>query len=415
MNDDLTKTTKPNPNLIPSSTQPKTDLSMHPDAIAAGLGSTPVSTAAQKPEPNLENNLNSKAQKKQKKSAAQWFRELSKKQKILLIVTILLLIGGGTVSALLLNKQAPAPAQQAAIEKPVKTTEPSKLTGVEVKPELNKRSVTAVMIENSLDARPQSGLASAGVVFEAIAEGGITRFLTLFQEDQPKNLGPVRSVRPYYVDWLQGFDASVAHVGGSAEALAMIKSQQVKDLDQFFNPVAYRRDSGRFAPHNMYTSTKELDKLKAAKGFKSTNFDGFPRKKEKPATTPTATKIDFNISGPSFNPHYDYIKKTNSYARTLAGTPHIDLNTKKQISTKVVVAMVMDYGIAANGVNSRYNSIGKGKVYIFQDGNVTTGTWEKTARKKQISFKDAKGKTIELNPGNTWISAVGAMANVTYK
>lgn len=279
------------------------------------------------------------------------------------------------------------------------------------------------MIENSLDARPQSGLANAGVVFEAIAEGGITRFLVLYQEDKPANIGPVRSVRPYYVDWVQGFDAPIAHAGGSTEALAKIKVEGVKDLDQFFNPAAYRREASRFAPHNLYTSTKNLDQLNKQKGFTKSKFDGFPRKAEDPIKTTEAAEsaqktikqIDLNISSANFNPHYDYDKKTNSYARSIAGVPHKDLNNNKQIKAKVVVAMVMNYGIAPNGVNSVYNAVGSGKVYIFQDGKVKTGTWEKAGRKKQITFKDANKKTIELNPGSTWISAVGSAASVVYK
>src|SRR5665648_209727 len=91
----------------------------------------------------------------------------------------------------------------------------SPLTGLKVKNETaTKQPVTAIMIENSPDARPQSGMKDAGVVYEAIAEGGITRFLTIHQEDKPTLIGPVRSVRAYFVDWLAPYNTSVAHVGG---------------------------------------------------------------------------------------------------------------------------------------------------------------------------------------------------------
>ena len=425
MNDDINiKTTKPKspqPKVkpIPTADEPL-DLASHPDAIQAGLGNKtstpPDSVGASTNDSSLSEPVGGKRTKKPRRSPKQWFKDLSKKQKILLITAILLLLIGGSVSAYYLTKSEPAPAPQAVQPEPPKpTTEASKLTGVQVKPEMNKRSITAVMIENSTDARPQSGLADAGVVFEAIAEGGITRFLTLFQESQPKNLGPVRSVRPYYIDWLQGFDAAVAHAGGSADGLAKIRNEGVKDLDQFANPGAYRREASRVSPHNLYTSTAELDKLKTQKKFNTTDFKGFARKEEKASKTPTAKSLDFNISGFNFNPHYDYVAKTNSYSRSLAGVPHTDLNTKKQIQVKVVVAMIMNYGIAANGVNSSYNSIGSGKVYVFQDGTVTEGTWEKTGSKKQVVFKDKNKKVIKLNPGNTWISAVGSATGVTYK
>jgi len=121
--------------------------------------------------------------------------------------------------------------RKAVVAKP--TTEASKLTGVQVDPAVNQRPTTAVMIENSTAARPQSGLDQAGVVFEAIAEGGITRFEAIYQDSQPAYLGPVRSVRPYYIQWALGFDAAIAHVGGSPEALSDIKTWNAKDLDQF--------------------------------------------------------------------------------------------------------------------------------------------------------------------------------------
>src|SRR6185369_4571690 len=149
---------------------------------------------------------------------------------------------------------------------PAPTTEASKLQGIQVGFDVNKRPVNAVMIENSEFARPQSGLDQAGVVFEAVAEGGITRFLTLFQDTNTAYLGPVRSVRPYYIQWALGFDAAIAHVGGSPEALSAMKSWSVKDLDQFANGSYFQRVNNRDAPHNVYTSTDQLHALESKKG-----------------------------------------------------------------------------------------------------------------------------------------------------
>ena len=101
------------------------------------------------------------------------------------------------------------------------------------------KPVTAIMIENSPDARPHSGLKQAEVVYEAIAEGGITRFLTLFQQHKPQLIGPVRSLRMYYVDWLAPYQASVAHVGGSHASLQEIRNGKYRDIDQFFNGSSY--------------------------------------------------------------------------------------------------------------------------------------------------------------------------------
>jgi hypothetical protein len=268
------------------------------------------------------------------------------------------------------------------------------------------------MIENSLDARPQAGLAQAGVVFEAIAEGGITRFLTLFQDLEPDYIGPVRSVRPYYVQWAAGFDSAIAHVGGSADALRMLRQDKVaKDLDQFFNPGPYRRISSRFAPHNMYSSVVTLRELQVQKGFTS-KYSGFERKKEDKAATPTVTSIDFNISGAVFNPHYDYDAATNSYKRSEGGKPHLD-EKAGQLSPKVVIGLVLPQG--RNGIYTTYETIGKGEAFVFQDGVVLRCTWTKNSNADQIKFTDGAGAPLKLIPGQTWISAVGSSDRVIYK
>lgn len=359
--------------------------------------------------------------KKPRKSPVRWFKDLNKKQKIIFILVTLLIISGGVVGTVLALRKTTKPVPVAKVEPPAPvpppapTTEASHLTGVQVKPELNKRPVTAIMIENSPDARPQSGLIDSGVVFEAIAEGGITRFLTLHQEDQPAYIGPVRSVRPYYVDWLHGFDAAVAHVGGSADGLAKIKAEGIKDLDQFANADAYWRINERYAPHNMYTSIAKLDVVSNRKGYTSSTFDSWPRKADKPSATPTAKTLDFAISGFLYNAHFDYDAATNTYKRSEGGKPHVDEKSGTQIAPKVVIAAVMGYGIAANGVNSRYDNIGSGKCFVFQDGDVTEGTWTKASGKEQISFKDATGTPVKLNAGQTWVTAVGTVSGVVYK
>lgn len=355
------------------------------------------------------------------KKLASWFNNLSKKQKILFIAAVVVIVTGITTGLVLALHKDPAPAPKPVVKKvepkveePKPTTVASTLTGLQVDPSLNKRPVTGVMIENSPEARPQSGLTSAGVVFEAIAEGGITRFLALFQDTQPDYIGPVRSVRPYYLDWLQGFDAPVAHAGGSNDGLAKVKADKVKDLDQFANAKAYQRVNSRYAPHNLYTSSAKLDALEAEKGFTSSTFEGFARKPESKLETPTAKSIDLTISGYYYNPHYDYDAASNSYKRSMQGKPHVDEKSGSQIAPKVVIANIMQYKIIDSVGHSGYNTIGSGASYIFQDGGVTIGTWEKTSSKSQMVFKDKSGAILKLNPGQTWIGAVGDSTGVKY-
>lgn len=282
----------------------------------------------------------------------------------------------------------------------------SPLTGVEVSEEDSKRPVTAVMIENSPDARPQSGLKDCGVVFEAIAEAGITRFLCLYQEAQPELIGPVRSLRPYYIDWLSAFDPTVAHVGGSASALAEIRNGSYKDLDQFFNAKTYWRSKDRRAPHNVYTNFENLNAANDSKGFTSSEFTGFARKDTKTAKTPDATTITVPVSSALFNSSYAYSPNDNAYLRSQAGQPHVD-REKGQIKPKVVIVLQTAHGkTVEDGARETIETIGSGTATIFQNGTATAATWSKQSKNSQLKFKDSADKEIELGRGQTWITVV---------
>lgn len=305
------------------------------------------------------------------------------------------------------------------ISPPKPTTVAAPLTGLPIDPALAKRPVTAIMIENSLDARPQSGLQDAGVVFEAIAEGGITRFVALFQDTRPTYIGPVRSLRPYYIDFVTPFDAGIAHVGGSPEALSQIRSGG-KDLDQFFNSGAYWRQNTRIAPHNVYTSFDRLDGLNQRKGYTTSQVQSWPHKTEQALKTPTAKSINLNISSFYYNVHYDYDAASNSYLRSEGGKPHNATSgpTDKvgtRLKPKVVIALVMGYGLEADHHHSEYQVNGSGKMFVFQDGGVTTGTWSKANRASQFVFKDDNGAPIKLDPGQVWLSVVSTASAVNYK
>jgi hypothetical protein len=347
-----------------------------------------------------------------------WYKKiagkLTKKQWTIVGIVALLLIVGGVIFALT-RPHAAKPAAKVAEQPPAPVIITSPLTGRVVSAADAKRPVTGVMIENSDFARPQSGLKEAGVVFEGIAEAGITRFLALYQEAKPGNIGPVRSVRPYFLQWAMGFDAPLAHVGGSPEALQDMKNWRARDLDQFYNSAYYHRISTRFAPHNMYTSMANLDAAKKSHHWSSSSFTGFARKQADPAKVPTAKSIDFSISSADFSVHYKYDARRNAYKRFMAGAPHTDAKTGKQLEPDVVIALVIPYKLEGDGYHSDYDTIGSGKMYVFQDGAVTKGTWKKTGNKKQFEFTDKNGKAIELNPGQTWISAVDATNKVTYK
>jgi hypothetical protein len=354
-----------------------------------------------------------------------WWLSLGRNERFAAIAGALLIFGAAAIGWFYFIQPGSSPkfVSYVSHHKPKPKPPPtaaSPLTGLAVDPALTKRPVTGIMIENSPDARPQSGLQDAGVVYEAIAEGGITRFLALFQESTPQYIGPVRSLRPYYIDFAAPFQASIVHVGGSPDALSEVRNGNYRDLDQFFNGAYFTRISARPAPHNVYTSFAKLDALNQSKGYTSSLFTGWPRKADKKIAVPTAKTIDLSISSPLYYAHYDYDPATNTYLRSEGGAPHLNLvsSTDKggvRLQPKVAIALVMDYSLASDGKHSVYGDTGNGTAYIFQDGGVTVGAWQKGDTTSQIEFQDASGQPLKLNAGQTWLTLVGGTNKVIYK
>lgn len=338
---------------------------------------------------------------------------LMKQHKALSIVIAFIVCAsiGFAIAAVVDSMKPEAPAPIVA-EKPKPKPKPkekfySLLTGVEVsdKDAVNA-PVTAIMIENSPSARPQSGLKESGIIYEAIAEGGITRFLALYQQEKPNVVGPVRSLRMYYVDWLAPYNASVAHVGGSKAALDEVRNGQYRDIDQFFNGDTYWRANDRYAPHNVYTSFERIDRLNQARGYTSSDFAGFARVDGKPSEAPNATSATVNVSSATYNSSYTYDANSNSYLRSQGGAPHLD-REKGQIQPSVVIALNVNMRkVMEDGYRESIETVGTGKATIFQNGTVQEVTWSKPDRKAVISFTDETGKEVALTRGQTWITAV---------
>lgn len=340
-----------------------------------------------------------------------WFKDNPILGFTLILLAVCLMVG--TAGYLLLSQPQPTKQAQKVTKKSTPTPSPpeyfSPLTGVKVTDEAStKLAVTGIMIENSLAARPQSGLKAAGVVFEAIAEGGITRFLALYQESKPQIIGPVRSLRLYDVDWFAPFQASIAHVGGSLSALKEVRNGTYRDIDQFFNSPSYWRATDRYSPHNVYTSFERLDALNNAKGYTTSSFVSWPRQTVKTAQTINASNISVHISGPLYDSQYTYDPVTNIYTRSQAGEQHIDREAGTiQPSVLVIMDTTMEK-VFEDGYREQITTTGSGKVRVFQNGAIVEGTWNKADRNSQIKFIDSSGKEIIFNRGQTWIIAIPA-------
>jgi len=272
------------------------------------------------------------------------------------------------------------------------------------------------MIENSPEARPQSGLQEADIVFEAIAEAGITRFLAIYQESQPENIGPIRSARPYYVSWISGYDARYIHSGGSGAALQLIRNLGLKDMDHgVYGSRVADRVNFRFAPHNVYSSMAKIDGLAQELSYeKPSEFTAFERIEPAPVEVADASKITVNISGFFYNSEFIYNAEKNNYTRFMAGSEHTDANTNAAITTDVFIALGLDTRIHPNGIHQIYETVGSGDAYVFQNGTMQKAQWEKTAHKESLTLTDEAGEPLKLNNGKTWITAIN-LNNVVYE
>lgn len=304
---------------------------------------------------------------------------------------------------------------------PTPSTKLSPLTGVAVSPDLADRPITGIVIENHPDARPQAGLQDAGVVYEANAEGGITRFEAFFLDNRPAILGPVRSVRTYFVDWALEFNAPLAHAGGNADALDLISPLGMKDMNalSFAADAFYRSNPRRVATeHTLFTTSDKLDALEKRLGFaKPSTFTPSPRKPDAPNPSPPHPNIHLNFSYNGYQVDYKYDATTNDYARFLAAAPHVDANTGKQIHVKNVVVEMMptNYGVTRIGESTVImQTVGKGQGWVLRDGDAVAVTWSKDSHSARTKLLDATGTDVPLDPGNTWYEIIPVGNSVSF-
>lgn len=320
----------------------------------------------------------------------------------------------------------------------------------------DKRRPLVVMIENHSDSRPQSGLNKADIVYEAVAEGAITRFAAVYycadaayalKDDY--DIGPVRSARTYFLDWASEYGdyPLYVHVGGAgqcndptvdprAKALCQIEKYGWKgketwsDLDQWALGIREcRREETRVGhevatEHQMYCSSNALWTKAEARKLTNVNYKDVPWdkdfrswqfKEDSPSSGSVSPEFDFWRDYKDYRVKWDYDRQTNSYKRSNGGEPHIDFSTKEQLSAKnVIVQFVQERGPVDEHKHLLYATVDKGRALIFQDGLVVEGKWSKKSRTDRTLFFDGKGQEIKFNRGPIWIEILPTTGKVNY-
>jgi hypothetical protein len=330
----------------------------------------------------------------------------------------------------------------------------------------SERRPLTVMIENHEDSRPQSGLQSADIVYEAVAEGGITRFMGVFycgivapevELENKYNIGPVRSARTYFLDIASEYSdyPLYNHVGGAncsaadakSPCTTNVKAQAIEqiakygwnnqgtwsDLSQFsLSYKACRREPDRTGDerateHTMYCSTTELWNIAANRGLtniteaKKTSWDKNYKawnftQKDQPSVSSSTISFDFWSGYKGYSVTWIYDKNSNFYSRNNGGKDQIDFNTQKTITAKnIVIQFTKESRSIDEHLHNLYEMIGNGKGILFQNGNRVDITWSKTNRLSRTIFKDASGKEVNFVPGNIWVEILPLNTNVSYE
>ncbi|MEO8438201.1 MAG: DUF3048 domain-containing protein, partial [Chloroflexota bacterium] len=298
---------------------------------------------------------------------------------------------------------------------PTPTTVPAPLTGRLVSPAVAARHPIAVMIDDQSGARPQYGLSSASVVWQAPAEGGIPRYMAIFQDTLPKNLGPVRSSRYYYIAWAAEWRAIYAHSGGSPGALQTLRAkgsgQWVYNVDEFRFSGTFFRVNNRVAPHNLFsTGTKLRDTGKRIgakdKAYKAVwKFAPDAPLEARPYGGTITVRYPYNLIT------YKYDRTTNTYLRSVTGEKkETDAENGTRIAPKNVVVMRMRFGPLNDGhpgaPRLEASVTGSGVAWISTNGRTIKGVWKKPSILKPTRFYDAKGNELTLTVGQTFVQVV---------
>ncbi len=282
-----------------------------------------------------------------------------------------------------------------------------------------------VMIDNHPDAYPQTGLDHAAVVFEALAEFGVTRFMAVYAPgitpDAPQ-IGPIRSTRLYFAQWAMGFHALYAHAGGSPQGLDLVENtDQLINLDALIeaNGSYFARSSDRDAPHNLYTSSADLQRAAKALGVADLAQPdlGFLFKSDAPAAQRPATQqISYFFIYPEDDAGWSYDPQTNGYLRLRRGKPARDAATNEQLWAKDVVVLEIKEAPLADDAKGRIEQtvVGSGRARVFMDGVEREVSWRKDAPEAPLRFFDGSTET-QLNAGPVWIVALPALGNLTVK
>ncbi|PAQ16720.1 lipoprotein YerB [Bacillaceae bacterium SAOS 7] len=286
----------------------------------------------------------------------------------------------------------------------------SPLTGEKTEEKPNQRAA-AVVINNHPKARPQTGLAQADIVYEVMVEGNMTRFLAIYQSQQPEKIGPVRSARDYFIDLANGYDSLFIAHGYSPDAKKMLQSGEIDQINGIqYEGNIFQRDPSRVAPHNSYMIFDEMNEVAKEKGYDletppdSLNFMKQAEVKELVGQEAETVHIRYSNQA-AFQVEYKYDTKQQSYERWTSGEQELDRETQEPVLADNILIIEAGHRVVDSEGRLDIDLSSGGSAYLIQRGIVRQVEWS-NVNGRIIPFK--KGSMLDFIPGNTWIQVIPA-------
>ncbi|MFY9174906.1 MAG: DUF3048 domain-containing protein [Peptococcia bacterium] len=341
---------------------------------------------------------------------------IKKRIFLLAIIGLVISIGAGTLVYVLMRPYFPEDMSLTGEkDKPQETELPEEnFPGWR---ERERAKALAVVIDNAPEARPQSGLEGAELVYEIPVEGGLTRFLAMITE--PIDIvGPIRSTRPYINDLAHEYGAFLVHAGGSIKALENLEKNKNEHLDEINGSkqvrAAFWRSPDRPKPSNLYSSTEALLKAAAEEKYNLNTPSNYLPLVELGEEIDGELVNDITIFYPNHQAEVRYVYNSEDkvFERYTAGKPHLTAKGDQITCANIIVQYVHYHYLDGDG-RLQLLMHGEGDALIFREGKVTTAYWKKFPG-EFTSFVDKKGDIIGVLPGPTWVQVVTKATMVDY-
>lgn len=338
-------------------------------------------------------------------------RPLSRRAKVVAAAATATVVAAGTLTYFAAFPQkAPAFVRHAmsSVGLPVADARPEPprptcpLTGEVARGGVPQRPVLAVKVENYPDARPQAGLQSADIVYEEPVEGGITRFIALFQCSGVDRVGPVRSVRTTDPKVLSQFGVPIlAFSGGAADVVRIVERANLVPVDETRGGTAFSRDDSRPSPHNLYVDPRAL--YRVAQDGRRPPSPVFAYADEIDGRSRRVSSIHLPFSSTYADVYWAWSRKAGEWRRSHGDVPHVDESGDPISAANVIVQMVPVVIGLHGGVSPYLDLTGAGRAYVFRDGRMIVGRWERRSPHDVTTFVTRDGQEIAMAPGRTWV------------